>query len=180
MNLLKKLQAALPLIAVFSAIFITLLLTILFTQAANSTPSQYVFEHNGMEIKLGPPPNSTDIPLDTTITIDALATATITGFHVTPEVPMTRSHSETTGPLNYLYTYYPAQPLKPATTYTVSATISDAFVLWSFATTAEPFKPSLSYLLATNALWIALATATSATAIVVLAMRWRKASQNEP
>ena len=176
MNLLKNLQVALPLMAVFSAFFITVLLGILFTQAANSTPSQYVFVHNGMEIKFGPPPNSTDIPLDTTITIDALATATITDFRVTPEVPLTRTHSETTGPLNYLYTFYPAQPLKPATSYTVSVTVSDASVSWNFTTTAEPFKPSLSFLLATNALWIALAAAASATAIIALAMRWRKAS----
>jgi len=176
MNLLKNLRAASPLIAVFSAIFIAVLLAILFTQAANSSPSQYVFERNGMEIKLGPPPNSTDIPLDTTITIDALATATITDFHVTPQVPLTRWYSEVTGPLNYLYTYYPAQPLQPATVYTVSATVSDASLSWSFTTTAELFKPSLSYLLATNALWIALSTAVSATAIVSLAVRWKKTS----
>ena len=174
MNISKNVQMVLRLAAVFSASFAIVFLSILLTQSAYSTPARYVSVVEGMEITLGPPPNSTNIPLDTTITIDALATATLNDFRVAPEVPMAHVYSETTGPLNYVYTYYPAQLLKRATSYNVSVTISDVPVSWSFTTTAEPFNPNISFLLATNVLWIALSAAASATAVVGFAVWFRK------
>ena len=63
MNLSKKQHTALRLAVVFSASFLIVFLTIFLTQSAYSTPSSYVSVIKGMDITLGPPPNSTDIPL---------------------------------------------------------------------------------------------------------------------
>ncbi|MBM4401095.1 MAG: hypothetical protein FJ045_04005 [Crenarchaeota archaeon] len=166
MALSKKLHLTLRLAVVFSASFLTVFSAIFLTQSAYSTPSNHVLIVDGMDITLGPPPNSTNIPLDTTITIDALASASLNDLHMTPEVPIARVYSEVSGPLTYLNTFYPAQLLKPATSYTVSVTIMDVPVSWSFTTTSEPFNPGISFYLATNVLWIALSAAISATSIV--------------
>jgi hypothetical protein len=174
MNLSKKLHTVLLLIAVFSASFLTVFLAIILTQSAYSTPSNNLSTINGMDIILGPPPNSTNIPLDTTITVDALASAALNDLHVTPELPIARVYSEATSALTYQTTFYPAQLLKPATSYNVSVTIMGGPLSWSFTTTSEPFSPSVSFLLATNALWIGLAVATSATAIVGFAFWFKK------
>ncbi len=173
MNLSKKQHTALRLAVVFSASFLIVFLTILLTQSAYSTPSSYVSIINGMDITLGPPPNSTNIPLDTTITVDALASASLNDLHVTPEVNFASVTSETTGPLTYRTMFYPGKLLKPATSYNVSVTIMDVPVSWSFTTTTEPFHPGISYYLATNGLWIALSAAASATTIVGFAV-WFK------
>ena len=168
-----KLYLALLLAAVFAASFLTVFLAIFFSQSAHSTPSSYVLVLNGMDISVGPPPNSTNIPLDTTITVDALASAALNDLHLTPEVPIASRYSEVTSPLTYLNTFYPAQLLKPATSYTVSVTILNEPFSWSFTTTSEPFNPRISFYLATNVLWIALSAAASATIIVGFAI-WLK------
>ena len=180
MYLSKKLHLALRLAVVFSASFLIVFLAIFLTQSAHSTPSTYVLAVDSMDITLGPPPNSTNIPLDTTITIDALASAALNDLHVTPEVPIASVYSEVTSPLTYLNTFYLAQLLKPATSYTVSVTIMDVPVSWSFTTTSEPFNPGISFYLATNVLWIALSVATSTTLIVGFAIWFKRNRLSEP
>ncbi len=164
---------ALILAVVFSASFLTIYLAIFFSQSSHSTPSNSVSLVGGMDISLGPPPNSTNVPLDTTITVEAVASANLNDLHLTPDVSIARVYSEVTSPLTYQNTFYPAQLLQPATTYNVSVTIMDLPVSWTFTTTSEPFTPGISFYLATNVLWISLAVAASATAIVGFAV-WFK------
>jgi hypothetical protein len=159
---------------VFVASFLTVFLAIFFSQSAHSTPSSYGLVLNSMDISVGPPPNSTNVPLDTTITVDALASAALNDLHLTPEVPIGRRYSEVTSPLTYLNTFYPAQLLKPATSYTVSVTILNEPFSWSFTTTSEPFNPGISFHLATNVLWIALSAAASATIIAGFAIWFKR------
>jgi len=166
MKLSKQLYMTLLLAVVFSASFLTVFLAIFLTQSAYSHPVHYISTVDSMAITLGPPPNSTNIPLDTTIIIDTVNTADVSDLHITPEAPIARVTSENSGPLTSLRTFYTAQQLKTATTYDVSATIMDTPVSWSFTTTSEPFKPGISFYLAANVLWIALAVALSATSIV--------------
>jgi hypothetical protein len=122
-----------------------------------------------MDFSLGPPPNSTNIPLDTTITVEVLASAALNDLHLTPEVPIARVASTTTGPLTYLNVFYPAEMLKPSTSYNVSVTIMNSPVSWVFTTTNEPSKPSTSFYLSTHAFWISLSIAAIATVIADLA-----------
>jgi hypothetical protein len=179
MNLSKKMRVALILAAVFALTFLTVFLVISLTQSAYSTPEHYASGVNGMTITIGPKPNSTDVPLDTTITIDALSPATLNDLHSTPEVPISLVATEVSGPLSYQHTFYPAQLLKPATSYTVSVKISDVPVTWSFTTTSEPYHPTISFYLATCVLWIAFSTAAATTLIVGLAVGYRKKQVNK-
>jgi hypothetical protein len=153
---------------------LTVFLVISNTQSAYSTPDYYVAGVDGMAITIGPKPNSTDVPLDTTITIDALSSATLNDLHMAPEVPIALVTSEVSGPLSYKLTFYPVQLLKPATSYTASVAIRDVPVSWSFTTTSEPYHPTVSFYLATYVLWIAFSTATATTLLVGLAIWYRK------
>lgn len=119
-----------------------------------------------MDVFLGPPPNSVDVPLNTAITVEAVASAALDDLQITPEVPIAGVYSEVTSPLTYLNSFFPATLLRPATTYNVSVTLMDLPVSWTFTTTAEPFSPGISFYLATNIFWISLAFAVSATVIV--------------
>jgi hypothetical protein len=163
----------------FSVTFLTVFLAIILSQSAYSTPSVYTLDIEGMGIKVGPPPNSTGIPLDTTIIIDALTSASLADFQMTPQVSIAHLDSENSSPLTYLNSFYPAQPLKPATFYTVSVIVMKVPVSWSFTTTAEVFSPGISFYLATNAFWIALLAAVSVTLITGYTLRLRsKAKSN--
>ena len=161
----KKLCRILLFVAVFVVTFAAVFLAVALTQTANAMPPRSTLSVDGMSITLGPPPNTTNVPLDTTITVDALATAPLNDLQLFPPVPIARIASESTGPLTYQSTFYPAEPLEPATAYTVSVTIEGTPVSWTFTTTSEPFKPSISYFLATNAFWIALSAAALAIAL---------------
>jgi ABC-type oligopeptide transport system substrate-binding subunit len=172
MNFSKKMRTAFVLAAVFASTFLTVFLVISSTQSAYSTPDTYVSVVNGMDITIGPKPTATDVPLDTTITVDAFSFATLNDLHMTPEVPIVSVAVEVSGPLSYKQTFYPAQLLKPATSYTASVTIRDAPVTWSFTTTSEPYHPTISFYIATYAPWIALATATATT--LLAAAIWHK------
>jgi hypothetical protein len=176
----SKVHLALRLAAVFAASFLTVFLVIFFTQSTYSTPSSYVSVINDMDITVGPPPNSTNIPLDTTITVDALASASLNDLHLTPEVPIASRYSQVTSSVTYINTFYPAEPLEPATPYTVSVTVLNEPLSWSFTTTSEPFSPNISYILATNVLWISLSAATSATLIAGFAIWLKKKTGFEP
>ena len=148
----------------FLSFFATFLLISL-TQCAYSTPPHNTIIFNQMSITLGPSPNSTNIPLDTTITIDAMASASLTDFYTIPYEPYDHITSYATGPLTYETTYYPAQPLKPATSYNVSVTIFDTSVTWTFTTTSQPFFPEINFYLAKNVVLITLLTATIITTL---------------
>ena len=177
MSFLKN-RPVLCLLLIFSVVFLAVFSVIALTQSPYSTPSsEALVVDGGMEIKLGPFPNATSVALDSAITVDAVASATIGDLHITPETLIASSSSETTGPLTYLYKFYPAELLKPGTTYTVSTTLFDRQVSWSFKTTTEPFQPTLTYSLAKNAIWIAMASAASATAIAAIIIR-RKHAKN--
>jgi hypothetical protein len=178
MNLSKKMRAALILAAVFVYKFLTVFLVISSTQSAHSTPDFYVSEADGMTVTIGPKPNATDVPLDTTITIDALSSAALDDLRMAPEVPIASVAIEVSGPMSYKQTFYPAQLLKPATSYTVSVTVRDMPVSWSFTTTSELYYPTISFYLATYVLWIAFATAIATTLLVDLAIWYRKKQVN--
>ena len=173
MKLPKKQQSILLFAAVFAVVFLAVFSAITLTQSAYSTPPQSILYVDTMDINVGPPPNSTNIPLGTTITIDALAIADLNDLQLTPKVPISHVSSETTGPLTYKTTFYPAEPLNPATTYNVSVTISENPVSWVFTTTTTPFQPTASFYLATNNLWISLTIAGATTAIAVVAVWFR-------
>jgi len=165
MNLSKKMRMTLILAAVFAFTFLAVFLVISNTQSAYSTPNTYLSEVKGMDITIGPKPNSTDVPLDTTIIIDALSSATLDDLDTTPKISISSIAVEVSGPLSYKQTFYPSQLLKPATSYTVSLAIRDIPISWSFTTTSEPYQPTISFYLATYATWIALATAITLTSL---------------
>jgi hypothetical protein len=178
MNLSRNMRAALILAVVFASTFIIVFLGISSTQSAYSTPDNYVSAAEGMDITIGPKPNATDVALDTTITIDAFSSAELNDLHTTPEVPIANVAVEVSGPLSYKQTFYPAELLKPATSYTVTVTIRDAPVSWSFTTTSQPYQPTISFYLATYAPWIALATATITTLLTGSAIQRKKKQAN--
>ncbi len=177
MNLSKKMRMTLILAAVFAFTFLAVFLVISNTQSAYSTPNTYLSEVEGMDITIGPKPNSTDVPLDTTIIIDALSSATLDDLDTTPKISISNIAVEVSGPLSYKQTFYPAQLLKPATSYTVSIAIRDIPISWSFTTTSEPYQPTISFYLATYATWIALATATTLTSLTG-SLIWLKKSRS--
>lgn len=150
----------------FLSSFLIVFLFILLTQSAYSTPIERGLEFEGMQVIVGPRPNATNVPLDTTITIDALASASLDNLQLTPTVDFSGSASETTGPLTYKTIFYPKSPLQPAKNYEVNVMIMNTLISWSFTTTDVPFQPSLSYYLANNCLWIALIVAGSVTLLV--------------
>jgi hypothetical protein len=159
--------------AVFTFTFIIVFIVILSSQSVYSTPDTYVAVADNMDITIGPRPNATDVSLDTTITIDAFSSAAFNDLRITPEMSISNVAVEVSGPISYKQTYYPAQLLQPATTYTVLVIIRDKPVSWSFTTTSQPYQPTTSFYLATYALWIALSTAAIAT-LLAASVIWRK------
>ena len=173
MNLSTKMQPVLILAVIFILTFLVVILIISSTQSAYSPPEDYVLEVEEMTIIIGPKPNSTDVSLDTTITIAALSSATLDEFHITPEVSIASLAIEVAGPLSYKQTFYPAQLLKPATSYTISMLIKDKPISWRFTTTYEPYQPTISFYLARYSIWIALIIATITTLLTGSAI-WQK------
>jgi hypothetical protein len=173
MNLSKNKNFALRVSAVFSATFLIVFITIFLTQSPYSSPPSYSSLIKGMDIAVGPIPNSTNVPLDTAITVEALASTSLNDLLATPNVSFASVSSDTTGPLTYRTSFYPTKLLSPETTYNISVTIMKVHVSWSFTTTSQPFQPRTSYYLATNDWWIAFATATVSTAISILIMKLR-------
>jgi len=145
MNLSKKIHVALILAVVFASTFLTVFLVISSTQSAYFTPDNYVSVVDSMDITIGPKLNSTDVLLDTAIIIDALSSATLNDLHLTPEVPIASVAIEVSGPLSYKQPFYPAQLLKPATSYTVSVIIKDLLVSWSFTTLPSHIAPQSAF-----------------------------------
>jgi len=174
MNFSKREILVLRFATIFAITFLIVFLSITLTQSAYSTPISFSSTINGMEITVGPPPNSTNIPLDTTITVDAFASASLEDLRMTPEVKFSNIYSETTGPLTYKTTFCPAKPLEPSSVYTISVTIIQTPLTWSFTTTNEPFESQTHHFLASNGLWIALLIATATTIILGLITWFRR------
>jgi hypothetical protein len=173
LNLSGKTARIVLVAAVFPVVFLTVFSAITLTQSPYSLPASSVLIVNGMDSKVGPAPNATQVPLNTAITVDALASASLNDLKVQPETRITTGASDTTGPLTYQTTFLPSEPLKPATTYTVTVTFVDAPASWSFTTTAEPFQPTLRYTLSTQAPWISAAAAAVAVVVAGFAV-WAK------
>lgn len=174
MNFSKRETLVLRFATIFAITFLIVFLSITLTQSAYSTPISFSSTINGMEIIVGPPPNSTNIPLDTTIIVDAFASASLEDLRMTPEVKFSNIYSETTGPLTYKTTFCPAKPLEPSTGYTISVTIIQTPLTWSFTTTNEPFEPQMHHFFANNGLLIALLLATTTTIILGLITWFRR------
>jgi hypothetical protein len=119
------------------------------------------------------------VAIETTITIDAVASATLDDLKVEPEVPIDRTHGETSGPLTYLTIFYPAELLRSETRYTVSVSVMGERAVWSFTTTSEPFEPGVRFYLAKNVLWISLFAASTATFTVGFVLSRKKWERRE-
>jgi hypothetical protein len=165
---LSKLRMALLVAVILFSSFLTAFLTIFLTQFAHSIPpTSALAADDGMYIKVGPPPNSENVSLDTLIIVDALTSASLSDLRLTPEVPIDLVTSEVSGPLSYERRFYPAQLLEPSTSYNVSVTILTTPISWSF-TTAKVFVPGIGFYLTTNIVWVSLSVAYLATVIIVL------------
>ena len=149
-------------------------MSISFTQSAYSTPTKKTSMFDTMTITLGPPPNSTDISLDTTITIDTVATATLNNLQITPQTPISHMESVTSGSLTYDNIIYPAQQLEPATAYTISVNILDVPVTWTFTTTSDPLDPGFGFYLVKNNVGISLTVAVLNTLVLGLLIWFKK------
>lgn len=149
----------------FLILFLTIFYIITATQNAHSNPvisseEAYINQtHIQVAIGLGPPPNSTNIPHDSAIKIFQLRTLKIENLTMTPNTQILARTDEPKGMASRVTTFYPAIPLKAATTYNISAIISDYPYSWTFTTSSYQFNPSISYYLATYAFWIALTPA---------------------
>ncbi len=80
------------LVAVFVVSFLAAFPATSFSQSANSMPASESFAVDGMEIALGPPPDNADVPLDTTITVDAVASAALDDLRLAPDTPIGRMY----------------------------------------------------------------------------------------
>ena len=163
----KKVLGLLMLLAVLVVLFLTVYLWVTLTDYGYSTPSFAVDGVDLLGISLGPKPNATNVALDTFIGIGTMRQTTVKDLQLTPEVPIARRKDGTddTG-IGGEYTFYPAEPLKPATTYNVSVFIMSETVSWSFTTTSEPLQSEISIFIASNVFWVSLLVATAGTSVV--------------
>ena len=164
----KKILGLLLLLVVFVVLFLTVYLWVTSTDYGYSMPSWGLSPVSfDIGVSLGPKPNATGVALDTTIRIYTMRDTTVKDLRLTPEVPIART-SEEIGyvPAYGMYTFYPAEPLKPATTYDVSVFIMRETVSWSFTTTSEPLQSEISFFIANNVFWVALLVATAGTSVI--------------
>jgi hypothetical protein len=170
----KEALRALVLSVVFLVSFFVVFFAISLTQSVYSTPahSGFVSTDAGTPLSVGPPPNATDIPLDTVIVLSQTRPGG-PQLQITPEITIAKIVDTPDFP-GVESTFYPAEPLKPATTYNVTAVVWHEAFSWSFTTTPQPFQPGISYYLAKFAFWIALASATATTLAVGIILWTRK------
>ena len=126
----------------------------------------------------GPAPKVTDVPLDTTIVIVLTRPVTIENFTLAPQGPAFTQTIEHSPPASETYTFYFAEPLEPATTYTVSMLSGGKPVSWNFTTTTEPYEPHYSTYLYPSVPWIALVIALTVTCSVSLII-WAQKRKNQ-
>ncbi|MGD6807042.1 MAG: Ig-like domain-containing protein [Candidatus Bathyarchaeia archaeon] len=123
----------------------------------------------------GPAPNSTGVPLDTAIVIALTRPVNIENFSLAPQGPAITQTVEHSPPASETYTFYFAEPLEPATPYTVSALSGGEPVSWNFTTTTVPYEPQYNTYLYPYVPWVALGVAVLVTFSVCLII-WQKNS----
>lgn len=154
MKISKKLQLIMGFIIVFLASFSGTYFSIMLTQSAYSVPSEGLLQIGETSVSVGPQPNSINIPLDTVIIIDTVASARIEDLDIIPKISILYETSSSSGSITYENVFYPKDPLQPSTIYEVSATIFDIPISWTFTTVSEVFKPAIGYHLIKNVLLI--------------------------
>lgn len=159
---------------IFLVSFLIVYMTISITQSTYSKPDKKATKFETITIAVGPPPNSTEISLDTAIIIDTVASATLYNLQITPETPISHIESIISGPITCEHIIYPAKFLESATTYIVSVNILDVPVLWTFTTTSDSFDPGIGFYLAKNVLLISLTLAVLITIILGLIILFKK------
>ncbi len=123
---------------------------------------------------LGPAPNSTDVPLDTAIVIALTRPVNIENLNIAPQGPAVSKTIAHSPPASETYIFCFTDPLKPATTYNVTALSGGKPITWNFTTTAEPYEPRYSTYLYPYTLWVALAVAAFVTVSVFLIILHKK------
>jgi hypothetical protein len=183
---LRNTRLALLLAAVFVVTFLIVFLVVSNTQSAYSTPPIRDVPTYGQpiyaappEIYVGPPPNSINVSLDSTIVVNLVHDdyMIVQNVRLTPEIPIAARTDEVDSRFGDSTTiFYVAGLLKPSTTYNVSATIHDDPYSWTFTTTNE-FHPSVGYYFATYVWWVAVTSAIIATSIIGLILWHRRKSR---
>jgi len=175
----KTLHVAIIIVAVFSASFLAIFLAIYLTpspylhERAHSTPTQYWYgETTGAPI-IGPAPNTTNVPLDTTIVIDQIRSFFVGELQLSPEAPIARRVDEYYGLASRAAIFYFSEPLKPATTYNATIFLKSTSISWNFTTTAEPYYPRYEALPSGLGIYVAVVVSAAVTLIVGLII-WNK------
>jgi Bacterial Ig-like domain len=167
-SLLTKKLLALLLFGIFLVSFSSLYLAISLTPFAYYHELAHSYPHLEGSSNLfpvgifGPAPNSTDVPLDTAIVISLTRPVNIENLSLTPQGPIVSQTIEHSPPASETYTFYFAEPLKPATTYNVSLMSGGKPVTWNFTTTAA-YQPRYSTYLYPSVPWATLAIAVAVT-----------------
>ncbi len=156
----------------FIVFYIGSFIVITNTQTAYSIPSITTVDikANGEKIPIaigvGPPPNATNVPLNTEIVIFQLRSTKIENISLTPEGSIIGRSDKVEEPASKVTTFFPAIPLKPNTAFNISVTIADEYFSWVFTTTADSFQPNISYYLVTYAFGIATIPAVIGTYLI--------------
>ncbi len=107
---------------------------------ASPTPTLSLIELPYGGLNPNPTPNSTNVPLNTTISLYFTRPPSICDLNITPNVPIKERIFENDG-FSGTYVFYLAEQLQPQTTYTVTITYGQE-------TAPEGFKPT------TNRTWL--------------------------
>jgi hypothetical protein len=175
----KKMKLIIGFIIVFLISFFGTYFLVILTQSAYSTPSKGLLQIGDISVSVGPEPNSSNIPLDTVIIIDTVASAQIENLNITPEILIQYETSAISGSITYEIIFYPKEPLQPNRNYEVSATIFENPVSWSFATTSETFQPSIGYQLIKNVILISSLIAVVVLVCFSLIIGYKKRGKNK-
>lgn len=169
----KKIRLIIGFILVFLISFFGTYFSIILTQSAYSIPSKGLLQIGEISISVGPEPNSINIPLDTVVIIDTVASAQIEDLNIRPEIPILYETNAISGSITYENVFYPKDPLQPSRIYEVSATIFDNPVYWIFTTTSETFQPTIGHQLIKNLILISYLIAIIALVVFSLII-WYK------
>ena len=173
MKISKKLQLIIGVIIVFLASFFGTYFSIMLTQSAYSTPPKSLLQIGEISVSVGPQPNSINVPLDTVIIIDTVASAQIEDLNITPKIPILYETSSTSGSITYENVFYPKNFLQPNTIYEVSAKIFNNPISWTFTSTSEAFQPKIGHQLTENVILISFLMAIIAFSVFILIIWYR-------
>ena len=111
------------------------------TQGGDALGDVDNFAYVGVFIR--PRPGATNVSLDTLIFVDQTRPVSV-DLQINPETPMAQIKEEDVGHASRITIFYPAELLKPATTYNVSGSIMGLSAWWTF-TTANSVIPQTEY-----------------------------------